>query len=240
MVLTRDEALALDAADPLAGFRDRFVITDPERIYLDGNSLGRLPVRTRARLHEAIDDWADRLVGGWADWIDAPARAGDVLARVVGARPGEVVVTDSVTVNLYKLIHAVLDADPSLHAVVTTTEDFPTDGYVLCGPSPSPRPSCSWRSTKRGSRRSASGSGRRGTRISAAPTCPSTIPMRGPSAGRSSSGRTWSPTSGAATASAWASRRSTRGSRTCGTRSTVSAAWSSAAITTRWAGNAPG
>jgi kynureninase len=133
MALTRDEAVALDAADPLAAYRDRFHIGDPERIYLDGNSLGRLPLRTRARLHEVIDEWGDRLVEAWPGWIDAPARAGDTLAQVLGAGPGEVLVTDSTTVNLYKLVHALLDADGSLRTLVTTVDDFPTDRYVLDG-----------------------------------------------------------------------------------------------------------
>ncbi len=133
MALTRDEAIALDAADRLAPFRDRFVITDSDRIYLDGNSLGRLPLRTRARLHAVIDEWGDQVVGGWSEWIDAPARAGDTLAQVLGAHPGEVLVTDSTTVNLYKLAHALLDADGSLRTLVTTVDDFPTDRYVLEG-----------------------------------------------------------------------------------------------------------
>src|SRR5690606_36285434 len=128
-----DEAVAMDAADPLAAYRDRFHIGDPERIYLDGNSLGRLPLRTRARLHEVIDEWRDRLVEAWPGWIDAPTRAGDTLAQVLGAGPGEVLVTDSTTVNLYKLVHALLDADGSLRTLVTTVDDFPTDRYVLDG-----------------------------------------------------------------------------------------------------------
>ena len=123
----------MDAADPLAGFRDRFVIADPRRIYLDGNSLGRLPVGTRERLHAVIEQWGEELVRGWSEWIDAPRRAGDAVAAVLGARPGEVLVTDSTTVNLYKLVHALLDADPSLRTLVTTSDEFPTDRYVLEG-----------------------------------------------------------------------------------------------------------
>src|SRR5262245_20195179 len=133
MAVTRAEAVAMDAADPLAGFRDRFVITDPQRIYLDGNSLGRLPVATRERLHAVIEHWGEELVRGWSEWIDAPRRAGDAVAVVLGARPGEVLVTDSTTVNLYKLVHALLDADPSLRTLVTTSHEFPTDRYVLEG-----------------------------------------------------------------------------------------------------------
>jgi kynureninase len=133
VALTRDDALELDRTDPLAPFRERFVITDPDRIYLDGNSLGRLPKATRERLHAAIDEWGSELVSGWSEWIDAPRRAGDALAEVLGARPGEVLVTDSVTVNLYKLVNALLDADPSLRTLVTDTDNFPTDRYVLEG-----------------------------------------------------------------------------------------------------------
>ena len=113
MALTREDAAALDAADPLASFRERFVFTDEERIYLDGNSLGRLPVATRDRLRDLVEEWGDRLVSGWPDWIDAPARVGDVLAEgVLGAGPGEVIVADSTTVNLFKLCSAALDLQP--------------------------------------------------------------------------------------------------------------------------------
>ncbi|HWK27096.1 MAG TPA: kynureninase [Solirubrobacter sp.] len=132
MAVTRAEALALDARDPLAGFRDRFVFAD-ERIYLDGNSLGRLPLAARERLHAVIDQWGSELVSGWPEWIEAPMRAGDALAPVLGARPGEVLVTDSVTVNLYKLVCALLDADPALRTLVTDASNFPTDRYVLEG-----------------------------------------------------------------------------------------------------------
>ena len=133
MAVTRDDALRLDAEDPLAAFRDRFEIVDEHRLYLDGNSLGRLPTGVRDRLNRTIDEWGERMVSGWPDWIDAPTRTGDVLAEVIGARPGTVLVTDSVTVNLYKLVNAVLDADPALKRLATDRENFPTDRYVLEG-----------------------------------------------------------------------------------------------------------
>ncbi|HEX2412559.1 MAG TPA: kynureninase [Solirubrobacteraceae bacterium] len=130
--LSREHALARDAEDPLAGFRDRFVNADPQRIYLDGNSLGRLPVATRDRLRDLVEEWGERLVSAWPDWIDVPARTGDALAAgVLGARPGEVVVGDSTTVNLFKLCAAVLDTAPG--AIVTDRDNFPTDRYVLQG-----------------------------------------------------------------------------------------------------------
>ena len=131
--LTRTDAEALDAADPLAGFRDRFVVGDPETIYLDGNSLGRLPVATRERLAALVtEEWGERLVTAWSDWIDAPVRTGDLLAEgVLGARAGEVIVCDSTTVNLYKLARALLAGRPG--AVLTDAGNFPTDRYVLDG-----------------------------------------------------------------------------------------------------------
>ena len=136
MALTREEALALEARDPLAGFRERFVAADPHLIYLDGNSLGRLPVDTRERLRAMVEEWGERLVTGWHDWIDMPMRVGDALAAgVLGARPGEVLVADSTTVNLYKLVRAALDAYrlSAQGALVTDTDNFPTDRYVLEG-----------------------------------------------------------------------------------------------------------
>jgi kynureninase len=133
VAVSREDAAALDARDPLAAFRDRFVLDDPERIYLDGNSLGRLPAATRDRLHALVDEWGSRLVSGWPDWIDAPARVGDLLAEhVLGARPGEVIVSDSTTVNLYKLCCAALDAYGH-RVLVTDRDNFPTDRYVLEG-----------------------------------------------------------------------------------------------------------
>ena len=127
-------AEALDRDDPLARFRDEFVFEEGGPLYVDGNSLGRLPKRTRERLALVVDDWATALVRGWQEWIDLPAQIGDALAgSVLGARPGEVVVTDSVTVNLYKLARAALRARPGRHAVVTDAGNFPTDRYVLEG-----------------------------------------------------------------------------------------------------------
>jgi kynureninase len=135
-VTDRAHAEALDAADPLAPFRARFAIDPDGPLYLDGNSLGRLPLATRERIGGVLDEWASGLVGGWSEWIDLPRRAGDVLAEgVLGARAGEVLVCDSTTVNLYKLCAAALDAyrlSPQ-RAVITDRGNFPTDRYVLEG-----------------------------------------------------------------------------------------------------------
>ena len=86
---SRAEAEALDAADPLAAFRARFVIGDEDLIYLDGNSLGRLPVATRDRLNAMVDQWGSELVGGWdTGWLEAPLRAGDLIAPIIGVPAG--------------------------------------------------------------------------------------------------------------------------------------------------------
>jgi len=132
---TAAHAAELDAADPLAPFRDRFVVRDPDLVYLDGNSLGRLPTATAARLATTISDgWGGELIRGWDEWLDLPEVVGDLIAEaVLGARPGEVVVSDSTTVNLYKLAHAALDAQPGRSVIVTDRDNFPTDRYVLEG-----------------------------------------------------------------------------------------------------------
>jgi kynureninase len=125
----------LDAADPLAAFRDRFAIGDPGLVYLDGNSLGRLPRATADRLARVVDaEWGGELIRGWDHWLDEPLRVGDRLAdAVLGAEPGEVVVSDSTTINFYKLALAALEARPGRRTVVTDRANFPTDRYVLEG-----------------------------------------------------------------------------------------------------------
>jgi kynureninase len=112
------------------------VIADPETIHLDGNSLGRLPLATRDRIRAVTEQWGEELIAGWDEWIGLPSRAGDLLATgILGARPGEVLVCDSTTVNLYKLCAATLDAYrlSAQRAIVTDRGNFPTDRYVLEG-----------------------------------------------------------------------------------------------------------
>jgi kynureninase len=130
----RDPA-ALDAADPLGAFRDRFVFTDPSLVYLDGNSLGRLPRATFERLAAVVgEEWGGELIRGWDHWIDEPGSVGDLLAtEILGARSGEVIVSDSTTVNFYKLARAALAARAGRRIVVTDRANFPTDRYVLEG-----------------------------------------------------------------------------------------------------------
>lgn len=128
----RAHAERLDAEDPLRAFRERFAIDADDSIYLDGNSLGRLPLATRERLHRVIEQWGSELVGGWHEWLDLPTRVGDLLGEaVIGAQAGEVVVCDSTTVNLYKLAGALLASRPG--AIVGHRGEFPTDRYVLEG-----------------------------------------------------------------------------------------------------------
>ena len=131
---TRDDAAALDRSDPLAGFRERFLIADTDLVYLDGNSLGRLPLAARDRVQRAVDDeWGSGLVGSWEEWIDLPQRVGETLAPLIGARPGETTLADSTSVNLYKLAGAALGARPGRNVIVTDEGNFPTDRYVLEG-----------------------------------------------------------------------------------------------------------
>jgi kynureninase len=131
----RSYAEGLDAADPLAGFRDRLVRDDKELIYLDGNSLGPLPRATQARITEVVgQEWGAGLVRSWNRWIGLPLQVGDELgAGLIGAGPGQVAVCDSTTVNLYKLAWGALDARPGRDVIVTDDDNFPTDRYVLEG-----------------------------------------------------------------------------------------------------------
>ena len=127
-------AKSADRADPLASFRDRFVIDDADLIYLDGNSLGRLPTAARDRLRQAVDvEWGTELIRGWDRWIDLGRETGDLIAEIVGAQPGEIVASDSTSVNLFKLASAALDARRGRSVIVTDDDNFPTDKYVLQG-----------------------------------------------------------------------------------------------------------
>ena len=133
-MLTRDDAVALDAADPLAHWRDEFMIVDNALVYLDGNSLGMMPRRTLVRLERVMgDEWASGLIRSWDHWVDLPQRVGDRLAPLIGAGPGEVVVHDSTTVNLYQLVDAACALRPDRGAIAISAAEFPTDRYVVDG-----------------------------------------------------------------------------------------------------------
>ena len=138
--MTRDDALALDAADPLAPLRLQFQLPDG-LIYLDGNSLGVLPLATAACVQQVISqEWGQGLVASWnsARWMTLPQRIGDKIAPLVGAGPGELVVADSTSVNLFKVLAAALamareDAPGRTgwrSVIVSERSNFPTDLYI--------------------------------------------------------------------------------------------------------------
>jgi kynureninase len=133
--LTHDFARQLDAHDDLAGYRANFFNNDPEMLYLDGNSLGRLPAETIEKVQEVvIRQWGEKLIQGWNNnWWDAPARVGNKIGSLVGAADGQVIVCDTVSVNLFKLATAALQARPIRPKIVTDKLNFPSDLYVLQG-----------------------------------------------------------------------------------------------------------
>jgi kynureninase len=132
---TRDDCLRRDAADPLRRFRDRFHLPDG-LVYLDGNSLGPLPRELPARLHATLArEWGEGLIRSWndADWIGLPRRLGAAIAPLIGARPHEVIVADSTSINLYKLLLGGLALRPGRQVVLAEAGTFPTDLYMAEG-----------------------------------------------------------------------------------------------------------
>ena len=134
-VTERDYALRLDAADPLAKFRELFYGVDPDLCYLDGNSLGRLPKATIGVVQEyLLNEWGPKLVNGWAGWIDEAEVTGDLIGRAaLGAAPGQVLACDTTSVNFYQLVGAALAARPGRKTIITDKGNFPTDRYILQG-----------------------------------------------------------------------------------------------------------
>jgi kynureninase len=135
LTLTRDEAAALDRADPLAEFRERFVLPDGV-IYLDGNSLGPLPRATPSRVSQVMEqEWGQSLIRSWTDhgWIDLQFRIGEKIGRLIGAAPGTTIVADSTSVNLFKLLAAALDLRLGRPVILTEEGNFPTDLYMAQG-----------------------------------------------------------------------------------------------------------
>ncbi len=133
-MLSRQVALELDAADPLASCREEFVIPDPDLVYLDGNSLGRTPKSTVARLKQVVEtEWAGDLILSWEHWLDLPRRVGNRMAAIIGSRPGEVALHDSTTLNLYQGVHIALGLRPDRRVIVVPTDECPTDRYVVEG-----------------------------------------------------------------------------------------------------------
>jgi kynureninase len=134
-VITRADCVRLDAADPLKHFKDEFVLPEGV-IYLDGNSLGALPRRTPGRVREMVErEWGEGLIRSWntAGWYDLPRGLGDRLAPLVGAAPGQVVVCDSTSVNLFKVLATALRLRPGRRTVLCDADSFPTDLYIAQG-----------------------------------------------------------------------------------------------------------
>ena len=131
----RSTAEALDAQDPLQGFKSLFYVADEDECYLDGNSLGRLPLATRQAVSDfLVLEWGQKLVGGWADWIDEAQVAGDLLARAtLGSGPGQTLVCDTTSMNFYQLAVAAIRSRPGRKTVIIDSANFPTDRYLLEG-----------------------------------------------------------------------------------------------------------
>ena len=131
----RQFALDLDARDPLARFRSQFVISDPNICYLDGNSLGRLPLSTIDAVNAFLsDEWGPEVVTGWGHWVDEAQPTGDLIGRAtLGAAAGQVLACDTTSVNFYQLALAAIHARPGRKTIITDAANFPTDRYILNG-----------------------------------------------------------------------------------------------------------
>src|SRR5215208_6308179 len=128
-------AAQLDHQDTLAHYREQFVVNDPDLIYLDGNSLGRLPKVVIKRMQKAVEEeWGTDLIRGWnKGWWEAPSRIGEKIASILGAAEGQVVVGDQTSVNVFKLATAALTLQPKKKRIITDTFNFPSDLYILQG-----------------------------------------------------------------------------------------------------------
>lgn len=133
-MISRDDALRLDHADPLSSFRDEFLIPDQDVVYLDGNSLGRTPLATIERLKRVVEtEWATDLITSWSHWLDMPRKVGDRMSAIIGSRPGEVAVHDNTTLNIFQAVHMALGLRPDRRVVSVSNHDFPSDRYVVEG-----------------------------------------------------------------------------------------------------------
>jgi kynureninase len=134
-LITQEDVTELDTKDPLRAFKSEFLITDDELCYLDGNSLGRLPKKTIEVTNDFLTkEWGHELVDGWSHWIDQAQPAGDLLARAaLGAGPGQTLVCDTTSVNLYQLCSAAIRFQPNRSKVIVDSANFPTDRYIVAG-----------------------------------------------------------------------------------------------------------
>jgi kynureninase len=128
-------ARQLDEEDELAPFREAFVFAEPDLIYLDGNSLGRLPHRAVGAMRRVVEEeWARDLIRSWnASWWDSPTRVGEKIAKLLGAAPGQVIVSDTTSINLFKLVMVALDKRPERDRIVSSVLNFPSDLYIVQG-----------------------------------------------------------------------------------------------------------
>jgi kynureninase len=133
--ITEEQIAKLDADDPLREYRQEFFHNDPEVCYLDGNSLGRLPLKTISATESFLrNEWGAELVDGWSHWIDEAQPAGDLLARAaLGTGPGQTLVCDTTSVNLYQLCSAAIASRPNRKKVIVDSANFPTDRYIIQG-----------------------------------------------------------------------------------------------------------
>jgi kynureninase len=130
----RQTAVDLDKNDPLARFKEQFVINDSEVCYLDGNSLGRMPKGTKQAVNDFLDEWSNELVDGWSHWIDEAQPTGDLLGRAaLGAAAGQVLAVDTTSVNFFQLCSAAIMARPNRKKIIIDSSNFPTDRYILEG-----------------------------------------------------------------------------------------------------------
>ena len=134
-MITREQSEALDHQDPLADLRGKFLLPEGV-IYLDGNSLGALPAITPARIRAAVDtEWGEQLIRSWgtAGWFEMPENLGDRIGNLIGAAPGQTVVCDTTSINIYKALHAAMALRPDRKVIVSEAASFPTDLYMVEG-----------------------------------------------------------------------------------------------------------
>lgn len=134
-VTDRAYAIELDAIDPLKKYKDKFVLTNPDICYLDGNSLGRLPKETITAINSFLnEEWGTQVVEGWSTWVDEAQKTGNLIGRAaLGAAEGQVLACDTTSVNFYQLVGAALAARPGRKTIIIDSANFPTDRYILQG-----------------------------------------------------------------------------------------------------------
>jgi len=134
-MITQAQVQELDRKDPLSKYISEFVKNDPTLCYLDGNSLGRLPKQTIENIKDLLtNEWGKELVNGWTHWIDEAQRVGDLVGEAaLGAKNGQVLVTDTTSINFYRACKAAISARPERKTIIIDEANFPTDRYILQG-----------------------------------------------------------------------------------------------------------